>query len=158
MASSGSYSALFMQELQETAMNATAAPALPLAPTTTHIILTHTTLTDAYLITDTGRMAGANSTDFTAQIANTTATWTLPTATSPSVFQNKIDIVVSTGNFSAPSETTIKGWFMASTRSTSAGRIIAWGDVTPNQTVSTGNTIQFSTGDLTISMGGGTAT
>ena len=158
MASSGSYSALFMQELQETAMNATAAPALPLTPTTTHIILTHTTLTDAYLITDTGRMAGANSTDFTAQIANTTATWTLPTATSPSVFQNKVDIVVSTGNFSAPAETTVKGWFMASTRSTSAGRIIAWGNVTPNQTVSTGNTVQFSTGDLTISMGGGTAT
>ncbi|KKK63299.1 hypothetical protein LCGC14_2995670, partial [marine sediment metagenome] len=108
----GGYGALFLQELQETVMNATAAPALPLAPTTTHIILTHTTLTDTYLITDTGRMAGANSTDFTAQIANTTATWSLPTATSPSVFQNKIDIVISTGNFSAPAETTIKGWFM----------------------------------------------
>ncbi len=157
MASSGSYSALFMQELQEQVMNATAAPALQ-APTTTHIILTHTTLTDTYLITDTGRMAGANSTDFHIQLANTTATWTLPTATSPSVFQNKVDIVISTGNFSAPAETTIKGWFMASTNSTSAGRIIAWGNVTPNQTVSTGNTVQFSTGDLTFTLGGGTAT
>lgn len=146
-----------MQELQEHVMNATAAPAL-LAPTTVHLILTHTTLTDSYLITDTGRMAGSNSTDFTAQIANTTATWTLPGATSPSVFQNKIDIVISTGNFSAPSETTIKGWFMASTDSTSAGRIIAWGNVAPTQTVSTGNTVQFSTGDLTFSIGGGTAT
>ncbi len=139
-------------------MNATGAPALPLAPTTTHLILTHTTLTDAFLITDTGRMAGANSTDFHQQIANTTATWTLPTATSPSVFQNKVVITMSTGNFSAPAETTIKGWFMASTNSTAAGRIIAWGDVTPNQTVSTGNTIQFSTGDLVVTMGGGTAT
>lgn len=154
----GAYSGLFAQELQETVMNATAAPALPLAPTTTHIILTHTTLTDAYVITDTGRMAGANSTDFTAQIANTTATWTLPTATSPSVFQNKIVITISTGNFSAPSETTIKGWFMASTRSTAAGRVIAWGNVSPTQTVSTGNTVSFATGALTVSLGGGTAT
>ena len=61
-----------MQELQETVMNATAAPALPLAPTTAHIILTHTTLTDAFLITDTGRMAGANSTDFQHTVTNTT--------------------------------------------------------------------------------------
>jgi hypothetical protein len=147
-----------MQELQETVMNATAAPALPLAPTTAHLILTHTTLTDAYLITDTGRMAGANSTDFQQQIANTTATWTLPTATSPSVFQNKVVITITTGNFAAPAETTIKGWFMASTNSTSAGRIIAWGDVSPTQTVSTGNTVQFSTGDLVFTLGGGTAT
>jgi hypothetical protein len=154
----GSYSALFMQELQETVMNATAAPALPLAPTTAHLILTHTTLTDAYLITDTGRMAGSLSTDFTQQIANTTATWTLPTATSPSVFQNKVVITITTGNFSAPAETTIKGWFMASTNSTSAGRIIAWGDVSPTQVVSTGNTVQFSTGDLVFTLGGGTAT
>jgi hypothetical protein len=154
----GGYGALFMQELQETVMNATGAPALPLAPTTTHIILTHTTLTDAYLVTDTGRMAGANSTDFTAQIANTTATWSLPTATSPSVFDNKVVITISTGNFSAPSETTIKGWFMASTRSTAAGRVIAWGDVTPNQTVSTGNTVSFAISALTFTLGGGTAT
>lgn len=154
----GGYSALFMQELQETVMNATAAPALPLAPTTTHIILTHTTLTDTYLVTDTGRMAGANSTDFTAQIANTTATWSLPTATSPSVFDNKVVITVSTGNFSAPAETTIKGWFMASTSSTAAGRVIAWGDVTPNQTVSTGNTVSFAVSALTFTLGGGTAT
>ncbi len=153
----GSYSALFMQELQEQVMNATAAPTLPV-PTTVHLILTHTTLTDAYLITDTGRMAGANSTDFHQQIANTTATWTLPTSTSPSVFTNKVDIVMSTGNFSAPAETTVKGWFMASTNSTSAGTIFAWGDVTPNQVVSTGNTIQFSTGDLTFTLGGGSAT
>ena len=154
----GGYGSLFMQELQETVMNATAAPALPLAPTTTHIILTHTTLNDAYVITDTGRMAGANSTDFTAQIANTTATWSLPTATSPSAFDNKVVITISTGNFAAPSETTIKGWFMASTRSTSAGRIIAWGDVTPTQVVSTGNTVSFSTGALVFTLGGGTAT
>ncbi len=154
----GSYSALFAQELQETVMNATAAPALPLAPTTTHIILTHTTLNDAYVITDTGRMAGANSTDFTAQIANTTATWSLPTATSPSVFDNKVVITVSPGHFSAPAETTIHGGFMASTRSTAAGRVIAWGDVSPTQTVSTGNTVSFATGTLTFTLGGGTAT
>ncbi len=153
----GGYSALFLQEMQETVMNATAAPAL-LAPTTTHLILTHTTLNDTFLITDTGRMAGANSTDFQQQIANTTATWSLPTATSPSVFDNKGIITVSTGNFSAPSETTIQGWFMASTNSTAAGRIIAWGDVTPNQTVSTGNTVSFAVSALSFTLGGGTAT
>jgi hypothetical protein len=143
--------------MQEQVMNATAAPAL-IAPTTTHLILTHTTLNDTFLITDTGRMAGSNSTDFAQQIANTTATWSLPTATSPSVFDNKAIITISTGNFSAPAETTIQGWFMASTSSTAVGRIIAWGDVTPNQTVSTGNTVSFAVSALSFTLGGGTAT
>lgn len=151
----GSFSALFMQEIMEIVQQATGAPAT-LTPTTTHLILTHTTLNDSYLITDTGRMAGANSTDFQQQIANSTATWTLANATSPIVFQNKVDIVISTGNFAAPAETTIKGWFWASTNSTSAGRIYAWGDVTPNQVVSTGNPVQFSTGALVFRLGGTT--
>ncbi len=154
----GSYSAAFAQIIQQVIQNATGAIVDGITATTWHIILTHTTLTDAYLITDTGRMAGANSTDFHQQVTATTALFTLATSTSPSRFQNKVDIVMSTGNFAAPAQTTIKGWFAASTNSTAAGTIYAWGDVTPNQVVSTGNTVQFSTGDLTFDLGGGAST
>ena len=154
----GAYSAQFAKIIQDVVSNATGATVDGLTASTWHIILTHTTLTDAYLITDTGRMAGANSTDFQQQLVSSTATWTLASSTSPSRFENKVDIVISTGNFAAPAETTIKGWFAASTNSTAAGVIYGWGDVTPNQVVSTGNTVQFSTGDLTFDLGGGAST
>jgi hypothetical protein len=153
----GSFSAAFHQIVQKTIQEATDAPVSGLTASTWHLFLTHTTLTDAYLITDTGRMAG-NSTDFHTQFVNSTATWTVANATSPSVFQNKVVITVTTGNFAAPAQTTIKGWFVASANSTAAGTIYAWGDVSPTQTVSTGNTVQFSTGDLVFTLGGGTAT
>ncbi len=154
----GGFSAEFLQDVMQTIQEATGAPVADgPAASTWHLVLTHTTLNDTYLITDTGRMA-QGSTDFQTSFINSTASWTLASATSPSSFQNKVVITVTTGNFSAPSETTIKGWFVASSASTSAGTIYAWGDVTPNQVVSTGNTVQFSTGDLVLSMGGGTAT
>jgi hypothetical protein len=153
----GSFSAEFLNDIMETVQEATGAPVSGLAASTWHLFLTHTTLTDTYLITDTGRMAG-NSTDFHTQFVNSTATWTLSGSTSPITFNNKVVITVTTGNFAAPAQTTIKGWFTASANSTTAGKIYAWGDVTPTQVVSTGNTVQFSTGDLTFTLGGGTAT
>lgn len=153
----GSFSAAFHQDIMETIQEATGAPVSGLTASTWHLFLTHTTLNDTYLITDTGRMGG-NSTDFHTQFTNSTATWTLAGATSPSAFQNKVVITVTTGNFSAPAQTTIKGWFVASANSTTAGTIYAFGDVTPNQVVSTGNTVQFSTGALQFILGGGTAT
>ncbi len=153
----GSFSAAFHQIVQKTINESTDAPVSGLTASTWHLFLTHTTLTDSFLITDTGRMA-QGATDFHQNITNSTATWTVPTATSPSVFQNKVDIVMSTGNFAAPSQTTIKGWFAASLNSTSAGTVYGWGDVTPTQTVSTGNTVQFTTGQLVFTLGGGTAT
>ncbi len=154
----GSFSAEALQDIMQTIQEATGAPVAdgPFA-STWHLFLTHTTLNDTYLITDTGRMGG-NSTDFHTSFTNSTATWTLASATSPSSFQNKVTITVTTGNFSAPSETTAQGWFVASANSTTAGTIYAWGDLNPTQTVSTGNTIQFNTGDLVFTLGGGTAT
>lgn len=152
----GSYSAAFLQEIQETVQNATLAPAV-LAAATWHVLLFHTTLTDTKLITDTGRM-GANSTDFQTKFTNSTANWTLAGGTSPSKFQNKTVITVTTGDFSAPVQTTIKAFMLTSSASTTAGTVYAWGDITPTQAVSTGNTVQFSTGDLSVTLGGGTAT
>jgi len=154
----GSFTAAGFQEIMQTIQEATGAPVAdgPFA-STWHLQLTHTTLNDTHLITDTGRMA-QGATDFHQKFTNSTATWTLAGATSPSSFQNKVVITVTTGNFSAPSQTTIKGWYVASAQSTAAGTIYAWGDVTPTQTVSTGNTVQFSTGDLVFTLGGGTAT
>ena len=154
----GSFSAEFLQDVMQTIQEATGAPVADgPAASTWHLQLTHTTLNDTHLITDTGRMA-QGSTDFHTKFTNSTATWTLAGNTSPSSIQNKVVITVTTGNFSAPSQTTIKGWYLASANSTAAGTIYAWGDVSPTQTVSTGNTVQFSTGDLVISMGGGAAT
>ena len=152
----GSYSAAFLQDIQHTIQDATAQTA-PLAAATLFIQLYHTTMNDTKLITDTGRV-GANATGFQIKFTNSTANFTLAGATSPSVFQNKVVITVSTGNFSAPSETTIKAFHIAEAVSTAAGRIIAWGDISPTQAVSTGNTIQFSTGALSFTLGGGTAT
>ena len=152
----GSFSAAFIQDIMHVIQDATSQQS-PLAASTLFLQLYHTTMNDTKLITDTGRM-GANATGFQIKFTNSTANFTLAGGTSPSVFQNKTVITVSTGNFSAPAQTTIQSFHIAEAVSTAAGRIIAWGDVTPNQTVSTGNTIQFSTGDLTFTLGGGTAT
>jgi hypothetical protein len=152
----GSWTAAFHQDIMQVIQDATAAPA-PLSASTWWLVLTHTTLTDAYAITDTGRM-GANSTDFHLKFTNSTATWTLADSTSPSKFNNKVVLTVTTGDFAAPAQTTVKGFFLASTNSTAAGVVYAWGDISPTQAVSTGNTIQFTTGQLVLRSGGGAAT
>jgi len=152
----GSFTAAFLQDIMHTVQDATSQQS-PLAAATLHVLLFHTTLNDTHVITDTGRMA-ASDTDFQIKFTNSTANWTLAGGTSPSVFQNKTVITVTTGDFAAPAQTTIKAFAIAESASTAAGRVIAWGDISPTQTVSTGNTIQFSTGDLTFTLGGGTAT
>jgi len=152
----GSFSAEFMNSIMENIQDSTASGA-SITAATWHLILTHTTLTDTYLITDTGRMA-QGSTDFQSKFTNSTATWSLANATSPVTFNNKVVLTVTTGNFSAPAQTTIKGFFLADSASTAAGEIYAWGNVSPTQVVSTGNTVQFSTGDIVVNMGGGTST
>ena len=152
----GGYSAAFLQDIQQVIQDATGAPS-PLSASTWWLILNHTTWNDSKPITDSGRM-GANSTDFHLKFTNSTATWTLADATSPSKFQNKVVMTVTTGDFAAPAQTTIKSFILASTNSTAAGVVYAWGDISPTQAVSTGNTIQFTTGQLVLRAGGGTAT
>ncbi len=152
----GSFTAAFLADIMHVVQDATSQQA-PLAAATWHVTLYHTTLTDTVVIGDTGRM-GAGSTDFQIKFTNSTANFTLAGGTSPSVFQNKTVITVTTGDFAAPAAATIKAFTIAEAASTSAGRVIAWGDITPTQAVSTGNTIQFSTGALKFTLGGGTAT
>ncbi len=152
----GGFSAAFLQDILQTVQDATGAPA-PLSASTQWLILNHTTWNDTKPITDSGRM-GANSTDFHYKFTNSTANWTLASATSPSSFNNKVVFTITTGDFSAPAQTTIKSFIIASTNSTSAGTIYAWGDISPTQAVSTGNTVQFTTGQLVFNLGGGTAT
>ena len=143
----GSLTALELQRLTQIVQNATGAPAG--VSTNLWLNLYHTTLTDAVVIGTTGRLGD----NFQTSVENTTGTWSLAGATSPSLFQNKIDITVTTA---AASTATVKAFTLQDTSSTSAGNIIAWGDVTPNQTVTTGNTVQFSTGALTFAIGGTT--
>lgn len=143
----GSLTALELQRLTQIVQNATGAPAG--VSTNLWMNLYHTTLTDAVVIGTTGRLGD----NFQTSVENTTGTWTLAGATSPSLFQNKIAITVTTA---AASTATVKAFTLQDTSSTSAGNIIAWGDVTPNQTVTTGNTVTFSTGALTFAIGGTT--
>ena len=144
----GSLTAAVLSDLAQIVQNATAAPAG--FGTTMFLNLYHTTLTDAVALGTTGRL-GDNFQ--TSGFNNTTATWSLASSTSPSTFNNKIVITVTTA---AASTATVKAFTVQDTSTTSAGNIIFWGDVTPNQTVTTGNTVQFSTGSLTVTIGGTT--
>ncbi len=137
----GSLTALALQDVAGILQNATAAPAG--FSTDLWVNLYHTTLTDAVVIATTGRLGD----DFQQAIDNTTAVWTLAGSTSPSKFENKVVITVTTA---AASTGTVRAFALQDTSSTSAGNIVAWGDVTPIQTVTTGNTVQFTTGALSI--------
>ena len=144
----GSLTAAVISDLAQILQNATAAPAG--FGTTGFLNLYSSTLTDAVALGTAGRLGdNFQSTGFN----NTTATWTLASATSPATFNNKIDIVITTA---AATTATVKAFTVQDTSSTSAGNILFWGDVTPNQTVTTGNTVQFSTGTLTVTIGGTT--
>ena len=144
----GSLTAAVLSDLAQILQNATGAPAT--FGTTGFLNLYSSTLTDAVAIGTAGRLGdNFQSTGFN----NTTATWSLASSTSPSSFNNKIVITITTA---AASTATVKAFTVQDTSTTSAGNILFWGDVTPNQTVTTGNTVQFSTGTLTVTIGGTT--
>ena len=144
----GSLTAAVLSDFAQILQNATGAPAG--IGTTFFLNLYSSTLTDAVALGTAGRLGdNFQSTGFN----NTTATWTLASSTSPSTFNNKIVITVTTA---AATTATVKAFAIQDTSTTSAGNIILWGDVTPNQTVTTGNTVQFSTGALTFTIGGTT--
>ena len=144
----GSLTATEISRLTQIIQNATGAPAG--VGTTFFLNLYSSTLTDAVVIGTAGRL-GDNFQ--TTGFDNTTDTWSLASSTSPSTFNNKVVITVTTA---AASTATVKAFAIQDTSTTSAGNIILWGDVTPNQTVTTGNTVQFSTGALTFTIGGTT--
>ena len=146
----GSLTALTLQQVAAVLQNATGAPVSPPFSTEIFINLYHTTLTDAVIISTTGRLGDDYQ---STQLSNTTSLWTLAGTTSPSSFNNKVVITITTA---AASTGTVKAFTIQDTSSTAAGNILAWGDVTPNQVVSTGNTVQFSTGALSVTIGGTT--
>lgn len=145
----GSLTAAAIQDLLQILQNATGAP----SGFSTDLWLNcyNSTLTDAVTLTTTGRLGD----NFQVAVDNTTATWTLASATSPSSFQNKVAINVTTA---AASTGTVKAFTLQDSSSTGSGNIVAWGDVTPNQTVTTGNSLTFSTGRLVFTLGGGSGT
>lgn len=145
----GSFTAAALQDLLQIVQNATGAP----SGFSTDLWLNcyHVGLTDAVALGTTGRLGD----NFQVAVDNTTATWTLASGTSPSSFQNKVAVTVTTA---AASTGTVKAVTLQDTSSTSAGNIVAWANVTTTQNVSTGNTLQFSTGTLVFTLGGGTST
>lgn len=111
------------------------------------IHLFNSTLTDAATPASTGRCVGTGYTP--KKITNSTASWVAPTAASPSATENKNVITFTTA--AGANWGTIKAVLITSSSGT-GGNGYWWMDVTPNQAVSTGNTVQISTGaiDLTL--------
>ncbi len=144
----GSLTAAVLSDLAQILQNATGAPAG--FGTTGFLNLYSSTLNDTVALGTAGRLGdNFQSTGFD----NTTDTWSLASSTSPANFNNKIVITVTTA---AATTATVQAFTVQDTSTTSAGNIIMWGDVTPTQTVTTGNTVQFSTGTLTFTLGGTT--
>ncbi len=143
----GSLTAAVLSDVAQILQNATGAPAG--FSTSLFLNLYLSTLTDAVALGTTGRLGD----NFQTTVSNTTSVWSLASSTSPATFNNKVVITVTTA---AASTGTVKAFTLQDTSTTSAGNIIMWGDVTPNQVVSTGNTVQFSTGALSVTIGGTT--
>lgn len=133
-------------------INSTSPGTLPSTALWVHLY--NSTLTDAVTNATTGRCEGANYAP--VEISNTTALWVNPGSTSPATTANKAVISFTTSASTGWGE--IQAFTITSTSSTGSGTIFWWGDVTPSQTVSAGNTVQYSTGDLQLIIGGGTAT
>lgn len=146
----GGFTAAFTQDVLERVVRKSTAD---LTASTMWIHLYGSTLTDAVSSATTGRCAGDNYAP--VNVTNSTATWTAPTSTSPSQFENKVDITFTTS--ASTGWGTLKAYAVTDSSAT-GGNYYLWGDISPNQTVSAGNTVQFSTGQLSVSAGGGSAT
>ena len=154
----GSYTAAYAKEISDQMVNAsTASTGLP---ATVHLHLYSSTIDDTVVFGTTGRVGSTAAADNydSISITNSTTTWTLPTSTSPTTFENKIVLTVTPASGASTGWQTIKAFALSDDSSTTAGLYFVWGDVTPNQTVSEGNTVQFATGALDITLGGGAAT
>ena len=147
----GGMTAAFQQATMQRVVRQSTAD---LTPSTVYVHLYTRTLSDAVTLATTGRCPGANYAP--AAVTNSTATWTQPSSTSPSRTTNKVVIPFTTA--ASTGWGTIQGFTIATAASTDSGSILWWGDISPSQAVSAGNSVQFSTGDLVLLLGGGTAT
>ncbi len=150
----GSFTDDFLQDIMQVIQNATGAPAT-LSSTDWFIHLYHSTLNDTVTLATTGRIGESDS---VVAVDNTTATWTLASSTSPSSFENKTSISFTTAASTGLGGSTAAAFTIQDQNSTSAGTIYAWGDISPTQVISSGNSVQFSTGAIVLNLGGGTAT
>ena len=109
---------------------------------TVYIALYNTTVNDSVdALTD----ECAGSTYAREAVTNSSDSWTNSTAGSK---QNKIVIEFTTA--AGADWGTIKSFAIQRTNSTAAGDAYYWGDHTANQTISSGNTVRFSTGAIVI--------
>ena len=144
----GDFSQQFQQDLMEEMWGSSSTNVIP---STYWFHLYNTTLNDADDPTTTGRVGTTAAADnYTPKnLANTTSNFTAATAANPSVSQTKTEIVFTTS--------ASTGWglikaVMITSSSLTGGKAIAWADLTTEQTISSGNTVKFSTGALTISL------
>lgn len=109
---------------------------------TVYIALYNTTVNDTVTaLTD----ECAGSTYARVAVTNSSANWTNSTAGSK---QNKTVVEFTTA--AGSDWGTVKSFAILDAASTSAGNAYYWGDLTANQTIATGNTVQFSTGAIVV--------
>lgn len=134
----------FQQDILENIVRKTTSISMP---STVWIHLYNTTLSDTATVASTGKCAGTGYTP--KKITNSTASWTAPTLAGPSASENKNVVTFTTAAGSGWG--TIKALTITSS-SGNGGVGYWWMDVTPNQTVSTGNTVSISTGAIDITL------
>ena len=108
-----------------------------------YVSLWNTTLNDAGTPSDTGECAG--STYARIAVTNSSANWTNSTAGSK---QNKTAVSFTTS--AGADWGVIKAFAIESTASTSAANRLYFGDLDSDQTINSGNTVQFSTGSIVV--------
>ena len=109
---------------------------------TVYVALYNTTVNDT-VTSLTDECAG--STYARVAVTNSSANWTNSTAGSK---QNKTVVEFTTA--AGRDWGTVKAFAIHDSNSTAAGNVYYWGDLTANQTIATGNTVQFSTGALVV--------
>ena len=114
------------------------------APPTVYVALYNSTITDAWTSTSTGECAG--STYARVAVTNSSTNWT-NASTGTKENNSVIQFTTSAG----ADWGTVKAFAILDTTSTASGNSLYWGDLTANQTISSGNVVQFSTGAITIS-------
>ena len=157
MASTGGFTAEFLQDVMERVVRKSTAD---LTASTMHVHLYNVVLTDAVTNASTGRTGATGAADNydSKKWTNSTAFWTAPTATSPSLIQNKSGVTFTTS--ASTGWGTIKGFTVTSASATGSGVIYFYLNLPSSayQTVAAGHTVQISTGALVMSIGGGTNT
>ena len=139
----GSKSDYLENEVLDHILGRTATTVFTGALATVYIALWNSTITDAWTPLATGECAG--STYARAAVTNSSASWTNSTAGTK---HNKVTITFTTS--AGADWGTIKAFSICDTASTSAGNMLYWGDLASNQTINTGNTVQFSTGSIVV--------